>query len=298
MKNERDIAIAMEKKNETECEITDLKSEIQDLKEENSLLINEKNNKIALFEQLKSQTENEIQQLRRENNANNANIQQLQQENSNLRSENKHLKDHAISFIRETGAITVSNEVLGSGGWGTVYTGNFYGTEVAVKKYHQIILSPYNQKLLGREINIASQCRHPNLLQFLCATKNDKGQLLIVTELMDMSLRKLLEQRASATSCLDRHEVTRISVDVARGCLYLHSKKPYPIIHRDVSSANVLLQIESDGIVRAKISDYGSANFMQICNTANPGAALYAAPEASRGQQDAKVINSKTYSQT
>ena len=78
-------------------------------------------------------------------------------------------------------------------------------------------------------------------------------------------------------------------MDVARGLSYLHSKTPNPI-HRDVSSANVLLSVDKNGLVRrAKISDYGSANFEKACNTANPGAAIYAPPEASKTQHDPKV---------
>ena len=188
----------------------------------------------------------------------------------------------------------VSHEELGRGAYGVVYKGDFYGTEVAVKQFHEIILSPYNRRMLQREIKIASKCRHPNLLQFICATTNDRGQLLIVTELMDVSLRRLVEQYAIAKergiTQLDYHDTIKlISLDVARGLNYIHSKHD-PIIHRDISSANVLLSIDENGVVRkAKISDYGSANFIRACNTANPGAAAYAAPEAREAQQDPNV---------
>jgi serine/threonine protein kinase len=193
-------------------------------------------------------------------------------------------------FFTEKGSVQVSQKVLGKGAYGAVYKGNYYGTEVAVKEFHEIILSPYYEGILEREINIASQCRHPNLLQFICATKNVSNHLLIVTELMDMALRTLMEKHANKRSLLNDEQVQLISLDVARGLSYLHSKKPNPIIHRDVSSANVLLSIDENGVVRrAKISDYGSANFLKACNTANPGAAIYAAPEARQAQQDPKV---------
>ena len=123
----------------------------------------------------------------------------------------------------------------------------------------------------------------------ICATKNENNRLLIVTELMDMTLRTLLEQRANENSRLELSQIKSISLDVARGLNYLHLKTPTPIIHRDISSANVLLWMENSSVRRAKISDYGSANFMQACNTANPGAALYAAPEARGAQHSPKV---------
>lgn len=52
---------------------------------------------------------------------------------------------------------------------------------------------------------------------------------------METSLRALLKRPLSAT------EVSVISLDVARALNYLHQKQPLPIIHRDISSANVLL---------------------------------------------------------
>ena len=131
-------------------------------------------------------------------------------------------------------------------------------------------------------MSIASRCRHPCLLQFIGAT-NDEGSPLFVTELMESSLRKLLEQRSLSTT-----EVAVISLDVARALNYLHQKKPHPIIHRDISSANVLLWRQADQW-RGKVSDYGAANIMQHTMSVCPGAAVYSAPEAFTKNQTAKV---------
>ena len=71
---------------------------------------------------------------------------------------------------------------------------------------------------------------------------------------------------------------------------YLHQKKPSPIIHRDISSANVLLRRQG-GQWRGKVSDYGTANFMQQTMTVGPGAMIYTAPEALTSNQTVKVSN-------
>ena len=240
---------------------------------------------------------NEIQQLQQQKTNVTNEIEQLQQEKNNITGEIQELRQqNTISdLITESGSVVVSSEELGRGAYGAVFKGEFYGTEVAVKEYHQIILSPFNERVLHREILIATQCRHPNLLQFICATENDQHHLLIVTEIMDMTLRTLMEQRARESSRLEYQEIKSISLDVARGLSYLHSQKPNPIIHRDISSANVLLWIENNSVRRAKISDYGAANFMQACNTRNPGAILYSAPEASGRKHDAKVNIQKSF---
>ena len=178
--------------------------------------------------------------------------------------------------------IQMTNKCLGRGGWGSVYEGVYCGCTVAVKQIHDLILSPHNILLFEREMNIASKCRHPHLLQFIGAT-NDEGNPLFVTELMEKSLRALLEQRQLAEI-----EIRVISLDVARAINYLHQKKPELIIHRDVSSANVLLWRQGDQW-RGKVSDYGTANFMQQTMTVAPGAMIYSAPEALTSNQTVKV---------
>ena len=170
---------------------------------------------------------------------------------------------------------------LGTGGWGVVKEGKFRGCQVAVKQIHELILSPHNRRLFMREMSIASRCRHPCLLQFVGAT-NDDGVPLFVTELMDISLRDLLEKQP-----LSKADIVTIALDVTRALNYLHLNKP-PIIHRDISSANVLLW-RRDNQWRAKVCDYGTANFMRHCRTINPGAVIYSAPEALSQEQSPKV---------
>ena len=180
--------------------------------------------------------------------------------------------------------IQLTEKCLGKGGWGSVVEGKYCGCTVAVKQIYEVLLnlSSHNRELFEREMSIASRCRHPCLLQFIGAT-NDEGSPLFVTELMESSLRKLLEQRSLSTT-----EVAVISLDVARALNYLHQKKPRPIIHRDISSANVLLWRQADQW-RGKVSDYGAANIMQHTMSVCPGAAVYSAPEAFSKNQTVKV---------
>ena len=93
-------------------------------------------------------------------------------------------------WLIEREEVVMTEEVLGSGGWGEVKVGIFRGTRVAVKCLHQLIVSEYYLQLFSREMDIASHVRHPNLLQFIGATR--VGNPIIVTELMPTSLRKEL----------------------------------------------------------------------------------------------------------
>ena len=179
--------------------------------------------------------------------------------------------------------IQLTKKRIGKGGWGRVLEGRYCGCTVAVKQpYKELFLSSHNRERFEREMSIASKCRHPCLLQFIGAT-NDEGSPLFVTELMETSLRKLLEQRSLSTT-----EVAVISLDVARALNYLHQRTPRPIIHRDISSPNVLLWRQADQW-RGKVSDYGAANFMQPNMSTCPGAAIYSAPETLTENQTVKV---------
>ena len=194
---------------------------------------------------------------------------------------NARKRQESTDWVISRDQIYVTDKCLGRGGWGHVVEGKYCGCAVAVKQIHELILSNHNRSLFVREMNIASRCRHPCLLQFIGAT-NDEGSPLFVTELMETSLRALLKRPLSAT------ELFVISLDVARALNYLHQKQPSPIIHRDISSANVLLWRQGDQW-RAKVSDYGTANFMQHTMTVAPGAPIYSAPEAVTKNQTVKV---------
>ena len=165
----------------------------------------------------------------------------------------------------------------------------FRGLRVAAKFMHDVILSDYNSRLFVREMTMAAKLRHPHLLLFIGATK--EGQAIILTELMPTSLRKELERRA-----MPQVHITSISQDVGRALCYLHQWQPHPIIHRDISSANVLLEPLPDGCWRAKVSDYGSANFTNLVSTTvGPGSLIYAAPEASTPHQHSPKMDVYSY---
>ena len=172
--------------------------------------------------------------------------------------------------------VQLSDESLGVGALGRVVKGRYCGCVVAIKQLHQLTLTQRERRLFEREMNIASRCRHPYLLQFIGATQDESP--LFVTEIMEKSLRKLLRERQQENEHLTETEIIFISLDVARALNYLHQRKPEPIVHRDMISANVLLWKQNNQW-RGKLGDYGTAKFLQETMTVAPGAMIYAAPE-------------------
>uniref|UniRef100_A0A1X7UFI4 Protein kinase domain-containing protein n=1 Tax=Amphimedon queenslandica TaxID=400682 RepID=A0A1X7UFI4_AMPQE len=188
--------------------------------------------------------------------------------------------------------VTLTKEELGRGSYAVVTVGIFRGLRVAVKSLHTIIISNYNLALFSREMSISSQVRHPKLVQFIGATK--VGNPLILTELMSTSLNHELQRNR-----LSNQQILSIAQDVALGLNYLHLFKPQPIIHRDVSSPNILLKPCSGAAgYEAKVADYGTAKVVQANSTGTvmPGNVAYAAPEAPIPDQHSPAMDVYSHS--
>ena len=199
------------------------------------------------------------------------------------------LTDH---WVIDKNEVTLTKEELGKGSYANVEVGIFRGLRVAVKSLHTIIISDYNLALFSREMNIASRVRHPKLVQFIGATK--VGNPLILTELMSTSLHKELQMNQ-----LSSQQIVSIAKDVALGLNYLHLFKPQPIIHRDISSPNILLKpCTGSAGYEAKVADYGTAKLQQGTSTGTvmPGNPAYAAPEAPIPDQHSPAMDVYSYS--
>ena len=204
------------------------------------------------------------------------------------RAQRLEMRVHDQFWVVNREEIQLTDQELGRGGWAVVKVAKFRGLQVAAKCLHTLIVSDYNQHLFVREMSIAARVRHPNLVTFIGAMLD--GEPIILTELMVTSLRAVLERRP-----FNHAQITSISLDVARALNYLHLMHPDPIIHRDISSANVLLEPGPSNNWRAKVSDYGSANFLQQLRTASPGNPTYAAPEANIPSQQSPKMDVYSY---
>ena len=200
------------------------------------------------------------------------------------RKREEKLQQLETQWVVERREIQLTGPELGRGGWATVSVAMFRGARVAAKCVHAEIISHHNIQLFRREMDMASRIRHPNLLQFIGAT--NVGEMVILTELMPTSLRRELWTEYHMSPKL----TISIGLDVARALNYLHLMKPHPLIHRDISSANVLLAPLPNSRWIAKVSDYGTVNLLQRLDTICPGNPSYAAPEANDpNQQSTKM---------
>ena len=217
---------------------------------------------------------------------------ELQEKDRELQEKDRELRQSQDHWVINKDEVTLTKEELGRGSYAVVTVGIFRGLRVAVKSLHTVIISDYNLGIFSREMSIASRVRHPNLVQFIGATK--VGNPLILTELMSTSLHKKLRETE-----LTNQQILSIAQDVALGLNYLHLFKPQPIIHRDVSSPNVLLKpCTGPAGYEAKVADYGTAKVVQAESTGTemPGNPAYAAREARDPEQHSPAMDVYSYS--
>ena len=195
------------------------------------------------------------------------------------------LRPFLLANARPTGTI------IGDGSYGSVVEVEIPGAKCAAKKIHDFFQDPTRMPAEGierasrefvRECQLMSTLRHPHIVQFLgvCFLPGSRMPALVMEKLLT-SLHDLLDPEPPPRTKAYIPVSLKCSIlhDVASGLSFLHSHSP-PIIHRDLSARNVLLNV---GMV-AKIADLGMARLVPSLRAATmtkaPGASIYMPPEA------------------
>ena len=185
--------------------------------------------------------------------------------------------------LHELTGVKVTDRKLGRGAYATVLELEYLGLKCAGKKLHDLLLrqgdTSYTVHRFEEECRLLSEVRHPNIVQFLGVYFQQGVRVqapILVMEFFPTNLTSCIKQYG----ILPKEISYSILHDVALGLCYLHSQTP-PIIHRDLSSNNVLLTSN----MTAKISDLGVARILNLTPqqvsrmTQTPGTIAYMPPE-------------------
>ncbi|KAH3767007.1 serine/threonine protein kinase [Pelomyxa schiedti] len=179
------------------------------------------------------------------------------------------LSDTALNIWKvDPKELTLSKQI-GVGSFGTVYKGEWRGTDVAVK---QIQTQTVRHKLdeFEREVEILRLLRHPQVVLFM-AFGVDPEYLYIVTEYMsEGSLADILRDQGRFLSLSNKLSMAK---DVAKGLNFLHTFDPI-IIHCDIKPANLLV----DSKLNCKVADFGMSIFAEGSKRVS-SSVQWAAPE-------------------
>ncbi|KAJ7960355.1 putative Receptor protein kinase [Quillaja saponaria] len=194
--------------------------------------------------------------------------------------------DKSVEFsyeelARATDNFSMANKI-GQGGFGAVYYAELRGEKAAIKKMDM----QASREFLA-ELKVLTHVHHLNLVRLIgyCV----EGSLFLVYEYIENgNLSQHL--RGSGRDPLPWSTRVQIALDSARGLEHIHEHTVPVYIHRDIKSANILIDINFHG----KVADFGLTKLTEVGSASLPtrlvGTFNYMPPEyAQYGDVSSKI---------
>ncbi|KAF8029396.1 hypothetical protein BT93_E1946 [Corymbia citriodora subsp. variegata] len=170
---------------------------------------------------------------------------------------------------------------IGTGGYGSVYRARLpNGKVVALKKLHRLEAEdPTSDKSFRNEVKYLTEVRHRSIIKLHGFCLHRRCMFLVYEYMENGCLFCVLRDDVEAVE-LDWSKRVDLVRDIAHALSYMHHDYARPIVHRDISSNNILLNSKMQGFV----SDFGTARLLNHDSSSNftaniAGTYGYIAPE-------------------
>ncbi|KAK2967806.1 hypothetical protein RJ640_021755 [Escallonia rubra] len=192
---------------------------------------------------------------------------------------NEDLAPRAFTYSELEEVTNSFKEEIGRGSFGAVYKGTIQNNQkvVAVKRLEKVLAE--GEREFQSEMKVIGRTHHRNLVRLYGYCLEGTKRLLVYEYMSNGSLANILFTSQNQPSWDER---VGISLDIARGILYLHEECETRIVHCDIKPQNILM----DKCRCAKISDFGLAKLLKPDQTRTftgiRGTRGYVAPEWHR----------------
>lgn len=143
--------------------------------------------------------------------------------------------------------------VIGSGAYGTVYEAEHVGVNrpVALKVLHHH--DPTRRERFRREAEALSKITHPNVVALHDYGVLPNGQSFLVMDLID---GEGIDEYLKRKGRLLPEDAIKIAIEVCHGLTAAHNAN---LVHRDLKPNNIVLTTGENGVITAKVIDFGLA---------------------------------------
>jgi serine/threonine protein kinase len=185
---------------------------------------------------------------------------------------------------------------LATGGMGEVFLAARTGPSGFYRPVVLKLLLPHlaqNQdyiQMFEAEASIVARLMHPNIVQVVDIGTIDQRHFIGFEWIEGVGLDRLIGRARLKQMPIDEGLIVHIAREVLRGLHCAHTaldvnQKPLQLVHRDVSTSNVLLSVQGE----VKLSDFGIAKTASSETLTQPGDVrgkiMYLSPELLRGER-------------